>query len=142
MRTCNKCKKEYPLTAQHWHRHKQTAGGFRRTCKYCINRTRQEERAIQKANTQKPTIRRYEKATKLYPLLSDNHLTIRDIENYSFKIGQRYKVTESKRKIKTSIVGECVENFKTYILLQLADRTETVLKIDVLIGNYEVEDVS
>jgi len=39
---CTKCKNEYPLTAEYFHKDKTTADGFNRQCKDCINEYQRE----------------------------------------------------------------------------------------------------
>lgn len=70
------------------------------------------------------------------------HLNRKDIQDYTLNVGERYKITKTKRRERHSVIGECIENYKTYILFQTKNRKKTVLKADIFTGNYKIKSVS
>lgn len=132
MRVCDRCRKEYPLTPEFWHRNKISKDGFRIVCKKCLNQEKRNKKDIKKQIFSPPPP-------------PGKQFAIKNIENYGLKVGQKYKFIMTniprRKSEQRQIEGKCIENFKTFILLQLENRTETILKTDILTGRYKVEDV-
>lgn len=98
MKTCSKCKEQFPATLEYFYKHKTTKDKLRGTCKVCVNKTSVE---YQKANPDK--IKAYQKA---YHLANPGKNLKWANENPDKKRESRRKAIRKEKALKLGLVHE------------------------------------
>lgn len=128
MKECRTCKILFERTSDNFHRNKANKDGFHLSCKACRNK----EGKIRYENSKN-------QVKVVYVEVTPKPLSIP-----KFKLNEVYKIKHIKndtRKLKKGRVfeGVCIYHDKRLLTLRKSDGvTETFLKVDFGIGEYEV----
>lgn len=98
MKTCNKCKIEFPATLEHFYKNKTAKNGLKSNCKACIKK---ESLEYQRANPDK--IKEYQKA---YYLDNPDKRQLWAIKNPDKKRESRRKAIRKEKALKLGVLHE------------------------------------
>lgn len=121
-KVCVMCEKKYPLTENYWLTEDNGRDGFRDRCIKCDDLIKQKQG-------------------------KKKGLTTQQIKDYEFEVGKRYKHYRRKsdrgKEAKEMLARNCtiIQNTDRFVVIQLENYRESVLKTDLIAGLEKLERV-
>lgn len=127
MKTCARCKEEYPATIEYFHRRTKSSTGFASYCKKCSSEVAKERKSRKAEIAKEKEKQRKEKEVQVEPP--------------KFYLDKTYTVItkmSNEDKVKREFSGRCIYHDKRLLTLRNKKGiTETFLKMDFVTKDYK-----